>query len=249
MPQFRDATEGASARPSLPSPPVWLLAALLAAAPAGAARADWGGFAGYATRNLYRGMTLSAQHGAWMLDGHYRAAEGRGLIGVTALGVAADDDPGSPSPAAQLQAYATWSQSLSPRLRGTLGYTHYDAINRLPGYGLVYDEALVALQLDNRLSLSLSATPNLDLYDRHLYAYGADAVLRQPLAAGLSMLAGLGYYRAVVPRSAYGYGSLGLGYSWRRWQLTLQYVGNDARARAQEPDAYLGWVGTLTLGF
>lgn len=119
-----------------------------------------------------------------------------------------------------------------------LSYSHYESPwSRRPGF-YQYDEFSADLRFRDRLFLAASYSPNTS---RYAPVYGpvwnrsastVEASLQQPLANRLRGNIGIGFYDlSALFGEGYWYGSVGLGWSWRRFSLDLAWVVPDTTAR------------------
>ncbi|MEO6185499.1 MAG: hypothetical protein ABIP38_07550, partial [Steroidobacteraceae bacterium] len=124
------------------------------------------------------------------------------------------------------------------RWAARLGYSHYESPgSSRPGF-YQYDEFSAELRFRDRLFLGASYSPNTS---RYAPVYGPvwnrgastfEASFQQPLADGLQGNLGIGFYDlSALFGEGYWYGSVGVGWSWRRWSLDLSWVVPDATAR------------------
>jgi uncharacterized protein (TIGR02001 family) len=161
----------------------------------------------------------------------------------------------SPGLFASAWASSTRLRAVDPvtaELAGTLGYTgrisedwswvgsftHYETpwSGDAPEYS--YDELTLDMDWRERLLLSVSWSPNTTRYApaygwvRNGHAVAWEAGYQQELVPNLRAYAGVGYYDlSDLFGSGYWYGSLGVGWTWRRWQLDASYVLTDDAAR------------------
>jgi uncharacterized protein (TIGR02001 family) len=149
---------------------------------------------------------------------------------------------------ASLWASTTRLRAVEPttvELAGTLGYgsrisdgwswvgsfTHYETPWSSSAFKYRYDELTLDLNWRERLLLSVTWSPNTSRYSQ---AYGwvrkRDAVAweagyQQELYRNLRVHAGIGYYDlSDLFGTGYWYGSLGLGWTWHRWEADAFYV-------------------------
>jgi uncharacterized protein (TIGR02001 family) len=218
--------------------------ACLALAPAAFAGAPtWSGSVAVASDNLLRGVSRSSNDPA--LSGELRAQWGRGAFvsiwSSTSRVRPADDTTVELAATAGMMAplRGDWA------IRGS--YTHYESPwqNRADFYR--YDEFTVDLRYRDTLFLTASYSPNTSRYassygpawDGDTFAY--EASLQRELRTNLRAHAGVGYYDlSNLFGEGYWYGSIGLGWSWRRLQADLSWVDTDETA---ERLSYAGAAG------
>lgn len=167
----------------------------------------------------------------------------------------------SRGPFASLWASSTrlrYGDATTAELAGTLGFagrlggdwtwtgsfTHYETPwSRAAEYR--YNEFTLDMDWRERLLLSVSWSPDTSRfapeygYVTSRSAMAWEAGYQQELYRNLRAYAGAGYYDlSNLFGTGYWYGSVGLGWSWRRWQLDASYVlPADAARRLSYPGA------------
>jgi len=204
---------------------------LLSLASAGQAQ-GLGGSVGLATDDLFRGLSQNNGHLSPQVDLH-------GIAGPWFGGVSAEEVRRGTSRGAdaELIAYAGYLHRFGEDWTGRLTLRHYDYPGNSQRSRYAYDELGLSVGWRERLTLTAIASP--DTYIRDYQGnYGSGAAFcyelgaRQPLPAGLSAIAGVGYYdlrRQVY--TGYAYWSAGLDRRWGSWAVDLRYVGTDATAK------------------
>jgi uncharacterized protein (TIGR02001 family) len=176
---------------------------------------------------------------------------------------------------ASLWASSTRLRAVEPttaELAATLGYTgrisagwswvgslsHYETPWSHSDFKYRYNELTLDLHWQERLLLSASWSPDTS---RYAPAYGyarkratlaLEALYQQALPREVRAYAGVGYYDlSDLFGSGYWYGSIGLGWSWHRWQLDAAWVvPQDTARRLSYPGAARQrLVGSLSFNF
>jgi uncharacterized protein (TIGR02001 family) len=211
-----------------------LVVCMLAAVAAPAAAPQWSGTVTASSDYLLRGVSRSTNDPA--LSAEVQVAAGNGLFAdlwaTTSRPRAAEDTT------VEFAATVGYGVTLAPDWSVTGSFTHYESPwSELAGY-YRYNELTLDLDYRERLLLSASFSPDLSRYAPeygpvwHRNAAAFEASYRQPLGAGWRGYLGLGYYDlSELHGAGYWYGSVGLGWSWQRWQLDLSYVLADNTAR------------------
>jgi len=212
--------------------PALLPALLLAAAPARAAEA-WGGSVGASSRYVFRGLLQRGAAASAHLDLHTRFVD-TAFAGVWLSG---GPDPRGSYGRQELNVYAGFDWQPLERWSLSWRAVHYRYPDSRFGRGYDYDDFTATAAFDDRLSLSLSTSPNTTLFSVHglveqRRAHALEASLRQALWGPVSLLAAAGYYDT---RAHFGVGyhawHLGLAARWGSLELTLQRFGTDGTAR------------------
>lgn len=189
------------------------IAGLLLAASSMAAQArGWGGAVGYATDNVYRGVSQSSGRPAWLADLHYGFGDGW----VAGLG-ASQERPPFQSPGTQFTLYLDRHWQLDEDWSAKLGLVHYESPQNVWRDELNYNELTAAIGYRGRWRLSLALSPDTPGIFSGLgaptgFAAVTELTYSQPLAGRLSANAGLGYAHLQAAGLDYRYGSAGLGY-------------------------------------
>jgi uncharacterized protein (TIGR02001 family) len=130
-------------------------------------------------------------------------------------------------------------------------YSHYESPWQPYGDFYRYDELTLDARLRETLLLSVSYSPNTSRYAsdygavRNRRALAAEATYQLALRPGLLGFAGAGYYDlSDLFGEGYWYGSVGLNWSWQRWQLGASWVFTDEAATRL---SYVGDAGNRAL--
>lgn len=232
-----------------------LAAGLLAASPTHAG--GWGGALGFASDNVYRGISLTAGRPAWIVDLHGDL----GANWVVGLGGSAERPPGQ-SAAAQVAAYVDRRWQLDEDWAAKVGAVHYDSLGNARGGHFSYDEINAAIGYRGRWRASIALSPNAGIpyaarYRRSGFGAWAELVFQQPIADRLSADIGVGY--ADMEQNGarnYRYGSVGLSYRagdaylylTRIW--TSPYIGvYPGKPYAANPSPGARWVVSVIWNF
>jgi uncharacterized protein (TIGR02001 family) len=191
-----------------------------------------GGDVGFATDNVFRGLSQSDHQVSPEGDLHYTYSGW--FAGVTAEEVrrGAYDSLG-----ADLIGYLGYQRRLGDDWSASLTARHYD----YPGYEhrsyYDYDEGALSVSWREFVVANLIASPNVYFADR-LGHHGRGAAItyevagRLPLLEGFSANAGLGYSDINQEiGTGYAYGNLGISKQWHSVNFDLRYVGTDQNAR------------------
>jgi len=210
---------------------------------AGLALDDFGGSLALTSDEIYQGLSQTCGDPAAQADVHYRSSGGQtasegfaGVWGSAGLGQSACGK------ARELNLYAGYSLALGQDSSAALTYTHYAypggsyTLPRLAGYRYDYDTLEAQWAWQDRVFLTVSWAPDALRFadyaaqrDRNALSYGLQ--LHQPLLAGITFSAGVGYDEIPEPSGAgYGFWNAGLGYSLGPVQLQVGYFGTQSRA-------------------
>jgi uncharacterized protein (TIGR02001 family) len=212
------------------------------AAFAGVSWDDLGGSAALTTDDVFHGLSQTCGDPAVQGDLHYRSAGGRSPSEAFA-GVWASEGLGSSEcgKARELNVYGGYSFALGQDSSATVTYTHYAypggayTIGPLAGRRYDYDTLEGQWAWADQVYLTVAWTPDALRYanqavvrDRSALSYGLQ--LRQPLVAGLSASAGVGYDAIMDPfGTGYGFWNVGLGYALGPVQLQAGYFWTASR--------------------
>jgi uncharacterized protein (TIGR02001 family) len=209
------------------------LAALLLAC--GGARAQgWGGSTGLSSNYVYRGLTQSDNQPAAQLDLHYYDPSGW-FAGLWASSVKRSPYD---STSAEFDPYLGWQWRLAQPWSLRLEAVHHDYPWNNPGRHYDYEELSGTLAYADRVFATVAFSPDTSVETRYegqvsgRAALSYDLALHQPLTAGFSAAAGLGYYdlRWAVDRG-YVYWNAGLGWDRGRLHLELSWIDTGSTAR------------------
>lgn len=219
--------------------PVWpavLCAACGVLASVRAQAQGWNGSLALASDNLYRGLSLSSDRPAWLVDLRYPIGTDW-TLGLGASGAIGERRPEQDSAVEQVVLRVDRHWQIDADWSARLGVAHYDEPWSFWRNQLRYDEISAAIGYRGRWSLSLALTPNRtsvyarSRYERSGVATWTEATFRQPIVERLAADFGVGY--AALSHSGdhdYGYISTGLSYGIDDVDLYLAYVWTDATA-------------------
>ncbi len=212
-------------------------------AAAGALLDDLGGSLALTSDDIYHGISQTCGDPAAQADLHYRSSGGHspseafaGIWGSVGLG---QSDCGR---AREFNFYAGYSFTTTEDSSATVTYSHYGypggayTIEPLAGHRYDYDTLEGQWAWQDQVYLSVAWTPNALRYADHTVVRDRDALsyglqLRQPLVAGLSLGAGIGYDDIADPfGTGYGFWNVGLDYVLGAVQLQAGYFGTASRA-------------------
>jgi uncharacterized protein (TIGR02001 family) len=213
-------------------------------ASAGIGLDDFGGSLAVTSDYMFHGISQTCGDPAAQADLHYRSSGGQsaaeGFVGVWGSAGLGSSACGK---AREVNFYAGYSFLTSPDSSASLTYTHYGypggdyTIGRLAGHRYDYDALEAQWAWQDRVFLTAAWTPDALGYrafsvsrDRSAASYGLQ--LHQPLAAGFSLSAGVGYDEIADPfGTGYGFWNAGVGYTLGTWQLDVGYFGTARRAQ------------------
>lgn len=188
-----------------------LAACLVATSPASAA--GWDGAIGFASDNVYRGISLTAHRPAWLLDLHYDLDPGW----VVGLGGTAERLPRQTA-SAQISAYVDRHWQLDADWAAKIGAVHYDSPRDARGANLSYDEVNAAIGYRGHWRASIALSPNASASYRGMPAgsgFGTwtELTYHQSIRGRFSADIGIGYAELTQKGVRnYRYGSAGFGY-------------------------------------
>ncbi|MGA9422440.1 MAG: hypothetical protein WBW61_08750 [Rhodanobacteraceae bacterium] len=208
------------------------------------------GSIGFASDNVYRGLSLTAGRPTWLADLH-------GVLGsdwVAGLSASAER-PLRQSAGAEFVAYVDRNWQLDGDWALQLGVAHHESRWIRPRQH--YDDATLALGYRGRWRASVSLSPNVAGYYVGYQTRAARAVwfetgIEQPLVARLSLNVGVGHAGFSDPaRSDYDYGSVGLRYGIDNAYVYLSYLRTAfSRAAFEAPAGPRSrWVSALVWTF
>jgi uncharacterized protein (TIGR02001 family) len=196
-------------------------------------RADgFGGDAGAASDEVFRGLTQSDNQLSPQLDLHYSLLGW--YAGVSGVGVRRG--PGD-SISAGVIAYAGYQQRFSDDWSGSLALRHYEYPGNQLRRSYDYEEGALTVSWRDLLIATVMASPNVFFADFQGHygrgaAYAGELTGRLPLPHGFCANAGLGYYDLNHQiGTGYAYGSAGVSKQWRSWNFDVRYVATDETAR------------------
>lgn len=214
--------------------PGWILATWSAA---GWTQGAYGGHVAVTTDYVLRGVSQTRGAPAVQADLHYTTANGW-FAGAWASTV--DLNPGAGA-TLELNAYAGRSWPMGESWNARLAAVHYayPNDNASLGYDYLdydYDELTASFAFRDRLSASISWSPNTSRYSRYYVArdrtaYTYDLVGRWPLDGPFSANGGIGYYDLDdLFDTGYGYWSAGVAWAMPHLQFDLGYYASAATA-------------------
>jgi uncharacterized protein (TIGR02001 family) len=205
-----------------------LLLALSLRAQAG----EFGGFLAASSDNVYHGLSLTMGEPALSLDAHYRLSGGS-FAGLTLATVNLNPGPSAPL---EVGLYAGHAFALGPDWSARVMLDHYEYPGEPHSARYDYTEAVASLDWRDRLSLSLSFSPDTSRYTSVGYnafrpATAAELALRWPLSQRLALTAGAGYRSFARPiGTGYAYGSVGGTFCWREFEADVAWIETEGRA-------------------
>ncbi|MGH8142099.1 MAG: TorF family putative porin [Steroidobacteraceae bacterium] len=199
------------------------------------------GALGASTDDEFRGISQSDGDPSAQADLHVTATHWYGGGSAEAVRGGASGSRGPELIAYAGYLYAAAGNALSAAL--TLRHYDYPTVDRR------YDELAASLSWRNVVRATVTASPDTPppLYrpynpyspysrDGGAMAFSYEVVGQAPLPLGLHVQAGVGYYDLHRQIGyGYAYGSAGLGYQWRTWQLDVRYVATDNGIRRLYP--------------
>lgn len=230
-------------------PSALFLLALAFAAPAGAR--DWAGSVGYASDNVYRGLSLSEGRPAWFADLH-RSFGTEWVVGLAA----AAERPARQSAGARLTAYLERRWQLAPDWAAGIGVAHHESPWNDFARHVRYDEVNAVIGWRGRWRVSLAVSPNTTAYEgwtiRDGVAVWSAVSFHQPLQGRLAADFGIGY--ADLSRlgvASYAYGNAGLAWGVGDVYLHLTWLHTDGAdgAYAGGSDPGSRWVASAMWRF
>ncbi len=214
-----------------------LAACLVATSPACAA--GWDGAIGFASDNVYRGISLTANRPAWLLDLRYEF----GPDWVVGLAGSAERPPRQ-SASAQITAYLDRRWQLDADWAAKIGAIHYDSPGNTRGANLSYDELNAAIGYRGHWRASIALSPNASATYRGMpvgrgLGVWTELTYHQPIRDRLFADIGFGYadltHKGV---RNYRYGSAGLGYRVGDAYIYLTRIGTSPSIRAYQGSPY-----------
>lgn len=208
-------------------------ACLLLAAPVAQAEPRWGGSVTLANDHLLRGVSRSSGDPALSAEWHVQGTGGWfGSLWASTSRV-------RPADSTTVELSATLGVGLPLgrdwAMRGS--YTHYESPWQTFADFYRYDEVTLDLRYREAFLVSASFSPNTSRYaSAHGLAWegnalAVEAAVQRELLPRLRAHAGAGYYDlSDLFGEGYWYGSVGLGWAGRRWQLDASWVFTDAAA-------------------
>ena len=213
-----------------------------------------GGTLAVSTEYVYRGISQSRDEPALQASAYWRPAPGWSAGVWLSTMERIDGDAGQ-----EFDLYIARSWSPDPDWLARVMLTHYT----YPGDGgqgrYEYDELSFALSYQQRVTASLSWSPNTSRY-RYGYALGTfegrawtyELSVQQPIVGAWSVFAGSGYYdlRELFDRG-YWYWNGGVAFAWERLQIDLSHVGADSTARElfSQRRPHSKWAASLSWRF
>lgn len=210
-----------------------LLCALVAL-PALSAAPQWGGAITASSDYLQRGVSRNYNDPALAAEVHVQFDSGL-FASLWGSSTRLHSDAAT---TVDLAATAGYHRRIDENWSWTASVTRYTAPWSTYNDGYHYDELTLDLNWRERLLLSVSVSPDTSRYSveygwaRNRRAVAWEAGYQQELRRDWHAFAGLGYYDlSALFGSGYWYGSVGLGWNWRRWQLDISYVVPEDAAR------------------
>jgi hypothetical protein len=210
-----------------------LLATLVALASPARAEPGLAGSVSAMSIDLERGLAES-QGASAEAELHYGFLSGA-YLGASLTSVQLDPDlPRQRDLAGAIGYVRAVSEDLT--LRGQ--FAHYDYTGSVYGLQYDYDEARLSADYAGRLSASFAYSPDSSRYAGYRYAQhrrllSYELAAREPLRAGFSLVAGLGYYDlSDLFAASYAAFNAGIGWTHGRFELEAGYYGVSGRARA-----------------
>lgn len=216
-----------------------LLPVLLSVTTPAPAAEGWGGSVGASSRYVFRGLLQRGDAASVHGDLHARWSD----TAFAGLWLSGGPDPRGSYGRRELNLYAGIGWQPLERWHLALRAVHYRYPDSRFGHMYDYDDFTVTAGFDDRLSLSLSSSPNTTLFSvqglaEHRRARALELSLRLPLQGRVTALAGAGYYDT---RAHFGTGyrawHLGLAARLGPCELSLQRFGTDGVARRLFRDA------------
>ncbi|HEY3730538.1 MAG TPA: TorF family putative porin [Steroidobacteraceae bacterium] len=210
---------------------------MLLALPAAAHGDGLGGSIGVATDDAYRGVSYSNDQ--LSPRGEFHGVLGPWFAGVSAEEIRRGLNRGA---GAEVIAYIGYQLPITDGWSVQATMRHYDYPGNLFRAQYNYDELELSVGWQQRVVVSAIASPDTYSHDYlgnfgNGRAFAYEVAARQPLPAGLSALAGLGYYDLRHEIGiGYFYGSVGLERRWRSWAVDLRYVDTDGTAKQHFED-------------
>lgn len=198
------------------------------------ARADGsvGGHLAATTDYVFRGVSQTRGAAALQSDLHYASADGW-FLGAWASTVDLNSGPGA---TIELNAYGGHSWPVAPSWNARVVAVHYAYPNDTAFLRYDYDELAASLSYLDRLTASVTWSPNTSRYSRYRLArdrtaLAYDLVGRWPITGPLSVAGGVGYYDLDdLFDTGYGYWNASLLWTFPRLQVELGAYSASERA-------------------
>lgn len=206
------------------------------------------------SRYLLRGVAQGSGSAALQIDTHLKLPRGW-FVGAWASTI--PDDPEALG-GVELNLYAGRGWRIAERWGLSARVVHYLYPDSRLGRRYDYDEAALTIDLEDRLAISIAASPNATRYsttrglavNRRTVAY--EGSLRQPVWGAWSLIAAAGHYDTqALFGTSYRAWNLGLAARLGDFDLSLARFDSDARARRLFADAAADgrWVLTAARPF
>ena len=212
---------------------------LCALAPASLAQNAWHASLGTTTDYILRGVSQTYSGGAVQAGASYQGSLGW-VVG--AWGSNVDPYPGGVG-STELDLYAGYARELNEDFSARIAYTHYSYVHDPRRAGYDYDEVSLTASYVDRLSLTLSYTPDSTAYSslglaRDQPMFGAELSGRWPLPKGFALTAGVGYYDLQhLFGVRYWAGNAGVAFIHPRFEIDLARYASDSTVARLYGDA------------
>lgn len=193
-----------------------------------------GGHLAATTDYVLRGVSQSRGVAALQSDLHYASASGW-FLGAWASTVDLKRGPGA---SVELNVYAGRSWPVAPAWNARVVAVHYAYPDDTAFLRYDYDELAASLAFRDRLTASVTWSPNTSRYSRYRIArdrtaLAYDLVGRWPITGPWSVAGGVGYYD-LDDLFDTGYGYWGASLVWTRPRLQVEFGSYSAADRARE---------------
>ena len=208
--------------------------ALASTAQPARAEGSAGGHLAVTTDYVFRGISQTRGAAALQSDLHYAQADGW-FLGAWVSTVDLNRGPGA---TVELNAYAGRSWPIAPPWNARIVAIHYAYPNDTAFLRYDYDELAASLTFRDRLTASVTWSPNTSRYSRYRVARDRtatayDLVGRWPIAGPWSVAGGIGYYDLDnLFGTGYRYWSASL--VWALPRLQFEFGSYSASTRAAE---------------
>jgi uncharacterized protein (TIGR02001 family) len=193
----------------------------------------WGGSLSLSSNYVYRGLSQTDGRPS-VQGGLYVRSESGWSAALWASTVNRGPGPGADSEI-DVQLSKAWSLDEQWSLQLSANHYFYPDDNRARPYE--YDELVVSLSFQNRLTATVAYSPNTsrfsrDVFARHRTARSYEATFLQPLSLSWSLYGGVGHYDLTdLFDAGYWYWSAGVSYCVGQLQMDLSHIDTDHTAR------------------